>query len=373
MRRPSLLLLGTLLLAPADPARGAVFQFIGDGTSQNLHWVWSSYYPVQSCFTSQLNPCGAVFAVNGEIPMTGYQAGSDPDIACRIAKGKLEWSAGAETPTGQLHAVAVPWVRLGWRYPGVPCGDGQEVWASIDARDVPLEFVAISEVGDPPTLTLAVSPRLVGSVTQRTLVGSSTVILQYMTSIRVNGQEVTGDTLSTELTIPDSTEITWTPQLPDGAANDVVVAGLPWNSQISITLWAYMRAIGVGGHSRASATGSHGDGLALMVDAWAANAVAVGDDVGPDRLWLSAGPNPTAGPMRIQYALPAAGPIRLSVYDVGGGRVTTLAARNASAGRGAVTWDGRDDHGSRRGPGLYFVELVAGSKRQTAKVALLGP
>ena len=44
----------------------------------------------------------------------------------------------------------------------------------------------------------------------------------------------------------------------------------------------------------------------------------------PSGLQLAAGPNPAPGDVRFLYALPAAGPARLAIYDVTGQLVATL-------------------------------------------------
>jgi subtilisin family serine protease len=65
--------------------------------------------------------------------------------------------------------------------------------------------------------------------------------------------------------------------------------------------------------------------------------------------------NPGAGAMRFTLALPAAGEVEASVYDLGGRRVRRLAAGSPAAGVHALAWDGRDEAGTRSGSGLYFV------------------
>ena len=366
----TLLLLGGLLLAFPGSVSAAEFQFVGDGFSQNLHWIWSwtNSSGVRSCLTEIFNPCGAVFATNGEIAFQGFGGTS----SCLRTKGQLQWLAGTEGPPGQLTVFALNNIQLGNPLNHMSCNYNNDAWSSIDAREVPLEFIAVQGPGDPATLTLGVSVRLDGTIYQWTRAGSAIVTLQYMARVRVNGVEVVGDTLNTQVAIPDSTDLTWTAELPDGAAaNHVMIPNLPWNTQISIMLWAYMR-----GETNASGTigasSEYGEGPALVANVYAANAVAVEPETAPNPLSLSARPNPAPGPLRIDYVLPEASPMVLNVYDVTGSRVTKLADRSEPAGRGAVSWDGTDGR-SRLAPGLYFIELVAGSRRSIARVALLGP
>ena len=93
---------------------------------------------------------------------------------------------------------------------------------------------------------------------------------------------------------------------------------------------------------------------------------------GPARLHLSPNrPNPFTGGTRIEYALPADGPVELVVYDVAGRRVRELVRAAQPAGRHAVSWDGTGAEGRPLAPGVYFVRLVAGSEERVRKMLRL--
>lgn len=66
-------------------------------------------------------------------------------------------------------------------------------------------------------------------------------------------------------------------------------------------------------------------------------------------------PNPVRGTGLVGFALPAAAAVRLSVLDVQGREVATLAEGDFAAGRHQVRWE----HTGGAGPGLYFVRLSA--------------
>ena len=66
-------------------------------------------------------------------------------------------------------------------------------------------------------------------------------------------------------------------------------------------------------------------------------------------------PNPVRGTGLVGFALPAAAAVRLSVLDVQGREVATLAEGDYAAGRHQVRWE----HAGGTGPGLYFVRLSA--------------
>jgi subtilisin family serine protease len=60
---------------------------------------------------------------------------------------------------------------------------------------------------------------------------------------------------------------------------------------------------------------------------------------------------------------------RLRLYDISG---RLRFDRDLGTGAGGVyTWDGRDDHGSRAGAGIYFARLYSGAGTKTARVVLL--
>jgi hypothetical protein len=78
----------------------------------------------------------------------------------------------------------------------------------------------------------------------------------------------------------------------------------------------------------------------------------------PSMIELGPGvPNPSAGGTRIDFALPTAGQVTLTVHDLRGALVATLANGELPAGRHGLQWDGRVVRGGSAGPGVYFVRL----------------
>ena len=64
-----------------------------------------------------------------------------------------------------------------------------------------------------------------------------------------------------------------------------------------------------------------------------------------------------AGGTTLRFAMDAAGPVRLDVFDVAGRRMTTLLNDVRGAGEHELAWDG--ELGSDRArPGIYFARLV---------------
>lgn len=79
---------------------------------------------------------------------------------------------------------------------------------------------------------------------------------------------------------------------------------------------------------------------------------------------------PRAGGAILRYALPAAGEVRLDVFDVAGRRVATLVAGWREAGDHEIAWDGAGPFG-RVASGMYFARLGApqGAARATVILA----
>jgi dipeptidyl aminopeptidase/acylaminoacyl peptidase len=84
-------------------------------------------------------------------------------------------------------------------------------------------------------------------------------------------------------------------------------------------------------------------------------------------------PNPFNPETWVPFELEEAADVTLVFYDAGGRTIRRLELGNRAAGeyttRGtAAYWDGRDVHGEPVGSGVYFVELRAGSYRQTRRL-----
>ncbi|MBZ0266537.1 T9SS type A sorting domain-containing protein [bacterium] len=82
-------------------------------------------------------------------------------------------------------------------------------------------------------------------------------------------------------------------------------------------------------------------------------------------------PNPFSGSTSLRFAVPNAGPVKLSVYNVGGQKVVELVNRRMDAGTYSADWDGRDAHGSRVAGGVYFYRLEAGGQNLTKEMVRL--
>ncbi len=79
------------------------------------------------------------------------------------------------------------------------------------------------------------------------------------------------------------------------------------------------------------------------------------------RLLLKGGlavvPNPSSGPCRFYFDVTGASSVVLEILDASGRAVLQKMVEARSAGRLAVTWDGRDDRGREVGAGVYFARI----------------
>ncbi len=82
-------------------------------------------------------------------------------------------------------------------------------------------------------------------------------------------------------------------------------------------------------------------------------------------------PNPFNPETTIEYDVPKAARVQITVFDALGRRVITLVDRTVSPGRHRVVWRGVDDTGRPVGSGVYVVALRAGERRFVNKVLLL--
>jgi hypothetical protein len=88
-------------------------------------------------------------------------------------------------------------------------------------------------------------------------------------------------------------------------------------------------------------------------------------------LSIDAFPNPASPAIRIECMLPAAGPVRVGVYDLAGRRVRLL-HDGPSPGRAlALTWDGHDERGLALAPKVYVIRLEFAGQVLARRVVLL--
>ncbi len=83
-------------------------------------------------------------------------------------------------------------------------------------------------------------------------------------------------------------------------------------------------------------------------------------------------PNPFNSGTVIRFALPADNDVELTLYNIAGQKVATLAQGFRQAGSYAINWDGRDDKGRALASGVYLYQLQAGAGQvETRKLVLV--
>jgi hypothetical protein len=83
-------------------------------------------------------------------------------------------------------------------------------------------------------------------------------------------------------------------------------------------------------------------------------------------LTVSTYPNPFNPVVNIRYDLPAAGEVRMSVFDLTGREVANLASGKAAAGSHTVAWDG-----SNAASGIYLYRVTSAGQTRAGRLMLL--
>jgi subtilisin family serine protease len=97
--------------------------------------------------------------------------------------------------------------------------------------------------------------------------------------------------------------------------------------------------------------------------------LAVAPETSPSRLAIvSAWPQPASAFVTLGFAMPAAGRVKLTLYDAGGRVVRVLADGAFTAGVHRLSWDGADTHGAPAPAGVYFARLVGDQGADTRKL-----
>lgn len=82
-------------------------------------------------------------------------------------------------------------------------------------------------------------------------------------------------------------------------------------------------------------------------------------------------PNPFNPITNIQFYIPEASPVTLSVYDLKGNKIATILQEKISAGFHQVTWDRKNQFGKHLSGGVYLYNIDAGKFKQTKKMIFL--
>ena len=79
-------------------------------------------------------------------------------------------------------------------------------------------------------------------------------------------------------------------------------------------------------------------------------------------------PNPSGGTSELSLSLRAGAEVEVSIYDVQGRRVRTIARAPYAAGEHTIGWNGRDEFGREVADGVYFARLRTGDETVVRKL-----
>ena len=82
-------------------------------------------------------------------------------------------------------------------------------------------------------------------------------------------------------------------------------------------------------------------------------------------------PNPFTGETMIRFSVPRKMNVKLSVYDISGRLVRTVADGEMDAGEHSLAWDGRDAFARNASPGVYFLRMSTPERSLQKKMVLL--
>src|SRR6185436_13022485 len=93
--------------------------------------------------------------------------------------------------------------------------------------------------------------------------------------------------------------------------------------------------------------------------------------VDESRSRFQVGPNPTHGPVNVQFTSHLPRTIDMAVFGVDGRRVATIAAGRFASGTTRFFWDGTGTHGERLPTGVYWVRMRTGEQVHSRKILLV--
>ncbi len=82
-------------------------------------------------------------------------------------------------------------------------------------------------------------------------------------------------------------------------------------------------------------------------------------------------PNPFNNSVTLQYYVPAAGTIKIKIYDLQGREVRTLVNKSEQSGNHSIHWDSLDGNGQALASGLYMIVMQTSNQRAYHKLLLL--
>jgi hypothetical protein len=82
-------------------------------------------------------------------------------------------------------------------------------------------------------------------------------------------------------------------------------------------------------------------------------------------------PNPFSNQVNIPFSISKASDVRVDIYNLKGQHIRTLTSGSKDAGSYNLSWDGKDNNGSRVSPGVYMYRLTSGDFTTSKKMILV--
>ena len=100
--------------------------------------------------------------------------------------------------------------------------------------------------------------------------------------------------------------------------------------------------------------------------------IVYSDITNPDTFILKQNyPNPFNPSTTIEFELGAGDNVDLSIYDINGRKISTLAQGYYNSGTYSYVWDGKDSNGSLVSSGIYLYTLINSNQIITNRMLLL--
>ncbi len=164
----------------------------------------------------------------------------------------------------------------------------------------------------------------------------------------------------------DSTMFTWA----NVGAPTAFTTPIRINDYVATIYWPATAGWNGGNYSAVLYTTFVGSSYALMYD-WFGN---TGIDDAPVATpgMIQNAPNPFNATTNISFNLTQNTPVTISIYNIAGQLVTTLADNQSfNEGSNSVQWDGQNESGTRVTPGVYFCRLNANGISQTHRMMMV--
>jgi flagellar hook assembly protein FlgD len=81
-------------------------------------------------------------------------------------------------------------------------------------------------------------------------------------------------------------------------------------------------------------------------------------------------PNPSSGEVNITFSLKEKSNVELTIYNINGQKVRTIANDYFASGDHKLVWDAKTDDGRKATKGIYFYELRVNDRIEVNKIIL---